>query len=84
MRLFDNLCHDTSTDGLASFSDSETHLFFKSNRSNENDFQVNSISRHNHLYASSKSYLSCNVSSSHVKLWLVSCEEWSVATTFLL
>src|SRR3989344_5471104 len=84
LRLSYDFCNNTSTNSLASFSDGETSVVFKRDRSNEFDFEGNGVSRHNHFNAFIQGHISRNISRSDVELGLVAGEERCVSSTFLL
>src|SRR3989344_8800127 len=83
-RLSRDLGHDTSTNRLATFANSEVLLLFESDWGRELHLEGDRIAWHHHLFTFRKSDLSSHVRSADVELRLVAREERRVTTTLVL
>ena len=82
--LFENLGHDAGADGLATFTDSETHLLLERDGRNEFDGHGDVVTRHNHLDAFRQDDASSDVRRADVELGAVVREERRVSPALFL
>src|SRR3989344_9335112 len=80
--LFCNLEHDSGSDSVSAFANSEAHLFFHSNRGNQLDFEGHGIAWHDHFLTGWQFDFSGHVSGSDVELRLVAFEKRSMTSAF--
>ena len=81
--LFDDAGDDTRTNGLATFTDSETVVVVHGDRSEQFHLEGDSITRHDDFFVSWELNFTGHISSAEVELWFVALGERSVAATFL-
>ena len=80
--LFDDLGDDTSTNGAATFADSEAQTLFHGDWGEQLNLESYGVTRHDHFFVSWQFNFTSYVSSTEVELWLVALEEWRVTATF--
>src|SRR5882724_87891 len=84
-KLLDDLGDDTGTNGLATFTNCEAHLFFQGDGSDELHLDRDVVARHHHLDAFGQHHRAGDVGRAHVELRAVVGEERRVtAALFLL
>src|SRR6266540_15238 len=83
-RLFNDLGNNTSTNGAATFANCEAQTLVHGYRSEQLNFKCHCVAWHNHLFVSWEFNLASNVGGAEVELRLVTLEERSVATAFVL
>src|SRR5262249_18782483 len=78
-----NLRHNSGTDRLATFADSETDAFVHRDRLRQLDHDPGIVARHAHFSPAQQIRRAGHVGCAEVELWPVTAEERRVATTFL-
>ena len=82
--LLDHGRYRTGADGAAAFTDSEAHLLFESDGSDELDGDFDVVARHNHLNALGELNVARNVSRTDVELRTIALHERGVTATLVL
>ena len=80
-QLSEDFVYNTCANSTSAFSDSESHTFFNSYRSDKFNFHNNVVTRHYHFTVEFDR--TCNVSCSDVELRSVTGEERSVTSAFI-
>src|SRR5690606_7821037 len=80
--LFNDFSNNAGTDSTATFTDRETKFFFHRDWSDQFNFDLNVITRHDHLYVCRKSHNTSHISSTEVELRAITFEEWSMTSAF--
>ena len=84
IELFYDLGNNTSTYGAATFADSEAQTLVHGNWSEQLNLEGYGVAWHYHFFVSWQLNFTGYVSCTEVELRLVTLEEWSVTTTFVL
>src|SRR5690606_7294811 len=81
--FINNFCYLASAYGTSAFADSKAETFFHSDGVDEFNLKRHVVARHHHFNAAGQDHVTCNVSSSEIKLRTVTIEEWCVTTAFI-
>jgi len=79
-KLLDNLCDDAGTNGTTTLANSETQAVFHGDRSNQINYHLDVVARHDHLGAFRQLNSTRDVRRTEVKLRTVALEERCVTT----